>query len=132
MNQIKNREWYLSLNKSKLTPPGYVFGIVWPILYLLLGISFLLTIKSPKCIGFCSPLVFFTIQMILNLIWTTVFFRVKMMKTALILIYSIIALTIVAFTRMLPVNSTAALLLIPYLLWLCFASYLNLYIVVKN
>ena len=132
MNQIKNREWYLSLNKSKLTPPGYVFGIVWPILYLLLGISFLLTIKSPKCIGFCSPLVFFTIQMILNLIWTTVFFRVKMMKTALILIYSIIALTIVAFTRMLPVNSTAALLLIPYLLWLCFASYLNLYIVVNN
>ena len=122
MNQIKNREWYLSLNKSKLTPPGYVFGIVWPILYLLLGISFLLTIKSPKCIGFCSPLVFFTIQMILNLIWTTVFFRMKMMKTALILIYSIIALTIVAFTRMLPVNSTAALLLIPYLLWLCFAS----------
>lgn len=132
MEGIKNREWYLSLNKSKLTPPGYVFGIVWPILYLLLGISFLLTIKSPKCIGFCSPLVFFTIQMILNLIWTTVFFRVKMMKTALILIYSIIALTIVAFTRMLPVNSTAALLLIPYLLWLCFASYLNLYIVVKN
>ena len=132
MNQIKNREWYLSLNKSKLTPPGYVFGIVWPILYLLLGISFLLTIKSPKCIGFCSPLVFFTIQMILNLIWTTVFFRMKMMKTALILIYSIIALTIVAFTRMLPVNSTAALLLIPYLLWLCFASYLNLYIVVNN
>jgi translocator protein len=132
MEGIKNREWYLSLNKSKLTPPGYVFGIVWPILYLLLGISFLLTIKSPKCIGFCSPLVFFTIQMILNLIWTTVFFRVKMMKTALILIYSIIALTIVAFTRMLPVNSTAALLLIPYLLWLCFASYLNLYIVVNN
>ena len=122
MEGIKNREWYLSLNKSKLTPPGYVFGIVWPILYLLLGISFLLTIKSPKCIGFCSPLVFFTIQMILNLIWTTVFFRMKMMKTALLLIYSIIALTIVAFTRMLPVNSTAALLLIPYLLWLCFAS----------
>ena len=54
--------------------------------------------------------------------WTTVFFKMKMMKTALILIYSIIALTIVAFTRMLPVNSTAALLLIPYLLWLCFAS----------
>ena len=132
MEQIKNREWYLSLNKSKLTPPGYVFGIVWPILYLLLGISFLLTIKSPKCIGFCSPLVFFTAQMILNLIWTTVFFRMKMMKTALLLIYAIIALTIIAFMKMLSVNRTAALLLIPYLLWLSFASYLNLYIVVKN
>lgn len=132
MEQIKNREWYLSLNKSKLTPPGYVFGIVWPILYLLLGISFLLTIKSPKCIGFCSPLVFFTAQMILNLIWTTVFFKMKMMKTALLLIYAIIALTIIAFMKMLPVNRNAALLLIPYLLWLSFASYLNLYIVVKN
>ena len=132
MVQIKNREWYLSLNKSKLTPPGYVFGIVWPILYLLLGISFLLTIKSPKCIGFCSPLVFFTAQMILNLMWTTVFFKMKMMKTALLLIYAIIALTIIAFMKMLPVNRNAALLLIPYLLWLSFASYLNLYIVVKN
>lgn len=132
MEQIKNREWYLSLKKSKLTPPGYVFGIVWPILYLLLGISFLLTIRSPKCIGFCSPLVFFTAQMILNLIWTTVFFKMKMMKTALLLIYAIIALTIIAFMKMLPVNRNAALLLIPYLLWLSFASYLNLYIVVKN
>jgi len=132
MERIKDREWYLSLNKSKLTPPGYVFGIVWPILYLLLGISFLLTIKSPKCIGFCSPLVFFTGQMILNLIWTTVFFRMKMMKTALLLIYAIIALTIIAFMKMLPVNRNAALLLIPYLLWLSFASYLNLYIVVNN
>ena len=132
MEKIKNREWYLSLNKSKLTPPGYVFGIVWPILYLLLGISFLLTIRSPKCIGFCSPLVFFTSQMILNLIWTTVFFKMKMMKTALLLIYAIIVLTIIAFVKMLPVNRNAALLLIPYLLWLSFASYLNLYIVVKN
>ena len=70
MNSIKNREWYNSLKKSKLTPPGYVFGIVWPILYVLLTVSFLLTIKSPKCIGFCSPLVFFTAQMALNFIWT--------------------------------------------------------------
>ena len=132
MERIKNRDWYLSLNKSKLTPPGYVFGIVWPILYLLLGISFLLTIKSPKCIGFCSPLVFFTAQMILNLMWTTVFFRMKMMKTALLLIYAIIALTIIAFMKMLAVNRNSAILLIPYLLWLCFASYLNLYIVVNN
>ena len=70
--------------------------------------------------------------MILNLIWTTVFFKMKMMKTALLLIYAIIVLTIIAFVKMLPVNRNAALLLIPYLLWLSFASYLNLYIVVKN
>ena len=56
----------------------------------------------------------------------------KMMKTALLLIYAIIVLTIIAFVKMLPVNRNAALLLIPYLLWLSFASYLNLYIVVKN
>ena len=90
MDRIKNREWYNSLKKSKLTPPGYVFGIVWPILYVLLAVSFLLTIKSPKCIGFCSPLVFFTAQMALNFIWTTVFFRMKMIKTALLLIYAIL------------------------------------------
>ena len=132
MNSIKNREWYNTLKKSKLTPPGYVFGIVWPILYVLLAVSFVLTLKSLKCIGFCSPLVFFTAQMALNFIWTTVFFKMKMMKTALVLIYAIIALTIVAVMKMLPVNKTAAGLLVPYLLWLLFASYLNLYIVVKN
>ena len=132
MNSIKNREWYNSLKKSKLTPPGYVFGIVWPILYVLLAVSFLLAIKSPKCIGFCSPLVFFTAQMALNFIWTTVFFRMKMMKTALLLIYAIIALTVLAFVKMHRVNKTASGLLIPYLLWLLFASYLNLFIVVNT
>ena len=132
MNSIKNREWYNSLKKSKLTPPGYVFGIVWPILYILLAVSFVLTLKSPKCIGFCSPLVFFIAQMALNFIWTTVFFRMKMMKIALLLIYAIITLTIVAFVTMLRVNKTASGLLIPYLLWLLFASYLNLFIVVNN
>ena len=132
MEQIKNREWYNSLTKSKLTPPGYVFGIVWPILYILLAFSFVLTIKSSKCIGLCTPLLFFIGQMILNLIWTTIFFRMKMMKTALLIIYAIIALTLVAFIKMLPINRTAGLLLIPYLLWLSFASYLNLYIVVNN
>ena len=132
MEQIKNREWYNSLTKSKLTPPGYVFGIVWPILYVLLAFSFVLIIKSPKCIGLCTPLLFFIGQMILNLIWTTIFFKMKMMKTALLIIYAIIALTLVAFIKMLPINRTAGLLLIPYLLWLSFASYLNLYIVVNN
>ena len=56
----------------------------------------------------------------------------KMMKTALLLIYAIITLTVVAFLKMLRVNKTAARLLIPYLLWLLFASYLNLFIVVNN
>ena len=77
-------------------------------------------------------LVFFIVQMALNFIWTTVFFRMKMMKMSLILIYAIIALTIVAVMKMLPVNKIAAGLLLPYLLWVLFASYLNLYIVVKN
>ena len=58
MEKIKNREWYLSLNKSKLTPPGYVFGIVWPILYLLSGISFLLTLEVQSVLDFVVHLYF--------------------------------------------------------------------------
>lgn len=132
MTEVRNREWYDSLKKSKLTPPSYVFGIVWPILYILLAISFVITLNSKKCVGFCSPLKFFISQMVLNIIWTTVFFRFKMMKLALLLIYAIIALTILTAIKMYGISIISTLLLIPYLLWLSFASYLNLYIIVKN
>ena len=70
--------------------------------------------------------------MVLNVIWTTVFFKFKMMKLALLLIYAIIALTILTAIKMYGISIISTLLLIPYLLWLSFASYLNLYIIVKN
>ena len=75
---------YLSLNKAPFTPPSYVFGIVWPILYTLMGISTYLIWSDPKCSPYCSALTFFFIQLFFNLIWTTLFFKWNMYKTALL------------------------------------------------
>ena len=70
-------KWYKKLKQAPWTPPDYVFGIVWPILYLMMSVSLYLTITNKKCKGFCRPLPFFFIQLAFNLIWTTVFFKFK-------------------------------------------------------
>lgn len=118
--------WYNNLNKSPLTPPSYVFGIVWPILYLMIGLSFYTNKKF--CIN-CEETALFGAQLFFNLIWTTIFFRLKMLKTAIGVLFLIIYFTMKYMSLS---NSTSRLLLTPYLLWLFFALYLNLYIVTNN
>lgn len=125
---MENNTWYKSLNRSKLNPPGWVFGVVWPILYLLLAIFFVLLVKDKKSVK-SPPLILFIIQIILNLGWTTIFFRFKMIKFALFLILLINALSIAIFVM---IKNNTKYLLLPYILWLTFASYLNGYIVFNN
>ena len=76
--------WYSTLKKAPWTPPNYVFGIIWPILYLLMGISFLIVILDKKCYPYCAPITYFLVQLVLNLSWTTIFFRLKQPLIALI------------------------------------------------
>ena len=123
-------KWYKNLKKSPLTPPDYVFGIVWPILYLLLLVYFLLGLKEQNII----PLVYFIIQMILNLIWTSVFFKKKQINLAMYMLVVILFFTILSALEMYNKNNNIILplLLVPYILWLSFASYLNFYIIVNN
>jgi len=123
---------YLSLNKAPFTPPSYVFGIVWPILYTLMGISTYLIWSDPKCSPYCSALTFFFIQLFFNLIWTTLFFKWNMYKTALLDIVVMFGFSVVTFLKYLVINPIAAYLLIPYLAWLCLAFTLNAYIVAYN
>ena len=81
-----NKEWYENLNRSKLAPPNYVFGIVWPILYCLMLISVILLVlnKDNDKLNFKIGIAAFTFQLILNLIWTTIFFRLQRPKLALL------------------------------------------------
>lgn len=124
--------WYKSLNKAPWTPPSYVFGIVWPILYVLMGISFLLVWKNKKCFPYCSPLTYFLIQLGFNLIWTTLFFVMKKPLLALLDICLIIYFAIQTYNRFIKINRLAAYLLVPYLLWLLLAFIMNFYIVLMN
>lgn len=127
-----NKIYYNSLKKSSLTPPDYVFGIVWPILYVMMFVSAYLIQSNSKCIGFCTPLVYFTVQLLINLSWTTVFFGLQMRRTAFIMILLIIGFTLLTYTEFIKIEKYAAYLLIPYIAWLGFASYLNYYIIRHN
>ena len=127
-----DKTWYKKLERSSLSPPDYVFKIVWPFLYTLLTISFVILITDSKCSGICKPIPFFVIQMIFNIMWTTIFFRYKMLRTALAVTFIIIFFTLLTFSEMIKINKNASYLLVPYILWLCFAAYLNYYIVLKN
>ena len=116
--------WYQALIKSPLNPPGYVFGIVWPILYLLMSISAFRTFDETKNL--------FLIQLLFNTLWSWLFFAFQMPFIALLNIWLLIYLNIKINLKMFYQDKLSGLLFIPYVLWLFFASYLNLFIVLNN
>ena len=116
--------WYQELVKSSLNPPGYVFGIVWPVLYLLMSISAFRTFNETKNLSL--------IQLLFNAIWSWLFFAFQMPLIALLNIWLLIYLNIKLNLKMFYQDKLSGFLFIPYLLWLLFASYLNLFIVINN
>ena len=116
--------WYLTLNKSQLNPPSYIFGLVWPILYILMMVSAFLTYRKVFSV--------FLIQLIFNAAWSWLFFRFQMSLVALFDIYILIIINIYLLYLMYKESKIGFLLFIPYVLWISFASYLNLFIVINN
>ena len=116
--------WYIGLAKSDLNPPGYVFGIVWPILYFLMGITIWRTYSAIKNL--------FYIQLFLNAIWSWLFFSFHLPLIALLDIWLLIFINIKILLLIFKEDKLAAVLHTPYIMWLCFASYLNLFIVLNN
>ncbi len=125
-------EWFDSLNKPFLSPPDWLFAPVWTILYILIAISFILFIKGGMTKEKRLPLAFFIIQMLLNFAWSPVFFRLENIGGALAIIifmWLFILLTIIFFFKH---SKLASILLVPYLVWVSFAFYLNLSYFVLN
>ena len=116
--------WYLSLNKSELNPPSYVFGLVWPILYIFMMVSAFLAHKKIFSL--------FIVQLFFNAIWSWLFFRFQMPLVALLDIYLLILINIYILNLMYKESKLAFFLFVPYVLWISFASYLNLFIVINN
>ena len=119
-----NDLWYQELNKSSLNPPGYVFGIVWPILYIFMSISAFRTFEETRNL--------FLLQLFFNAIWSWLFFAFHMPVIALLNIWLLIALNIRLVINMFRIDSISGFLFVPYIVWLFFASYLNLFIVLNN
>jgi tryptophan-rich sensory protein len=117
--------WYAGLNKPSFNPPNWIFGPMWTMLYLLMGISFYLIWKLPVSKLRNQAILVFGLQFILNFFWSIIFFSMHQIGWAfveIIAMWVFILLTILQFRKL---SVSAAVLLIPYLLWVSFASLLN-------
>lgn len=129
--QMSVTTWYADLTKSPLTPPGIAFGIAWTALYLLMSLAAERVYHRTGTLH-CRPLRWWFIQLILGLDWCLVFFGQRQIGQGLVIIlcgWLAVALTLYFFRR---VDKGAALLMVPLLLWMSFATYLNLYIWLHN
>lgn len=117
--------WYRTLAKPSFNPPGAAFGIVWPILYFLQGLALSMILHALGAPGRGLALAAFGAQFLLNLLWSPVFFGMREVGAAFYVIIGMIVLTLVAIAAFWRVRRTAALLMLPYLAWICFAAVLN-------
>lgn len=126
--------WYATLAKPALNPPSWVFGPVWTILYALMGIALYLVWSNRRVLPPVrrTAILIFVAQLALNTLWSILFFGLNNPLAALfnvVALWVAILATIIAFRR---ISLPASYLLLPYLLWVSFASYLNLAIVILN
>jgi len=119
--------WYIDLKKPFFTPPSWVFAPVWTILYLLMGIAlYLIWSKVTANREFKEAIKMFSVQLVLNVSWSVVFFGSKsplLGMLVIIVLWVAIALTIKKFNK---ISKLAGSLLIPYILWVSYAILLNL------
>jgi len=120
---VGDNSWYQSIEKSSLTPASYVFKIVWPILYLLMGV--VSYYKSSKIYYL------YIFQLLLNGSWSWLFFYFNLPLIALIDIYLLIVINSLIQQKIIT-NKVLFFIYLPYLLWILYASYLNLIIVLLN
>lgn len=123
--------WYQTLNKPSFNPPNFIFAPVWTSLYILMGVAFYLILSSKLKVKKLANQIFI-LQLILNIIWSEIFFGLKNPTLALfeiIILWIAIVFTIRSFYK---ISQTASFLLVPYILWVSFALFLNLNIFLLN
>ena len=117
--------WYDTLAKPDLVPPSWVFPVVWTVLFILMGLAFYLVWQKPKHPLFRQARWLFAVQLALNIFWSILFFYLQKPSWALleiVLLWFAILYTLLAFKK---IDRRAGWLLLPYLLWVTFAVYLN-------
>ena len=117
--------WYLTLQKPGFTPPGWLFGPVWTLLYFLMGLSFYLIWNARDTHMKKLAIVVFAIQLILNVSWSLAFFGMRSIIGGLIIIVALWLAIVLTIYRFRQISRLAAGMLAPYLAWVSFASILN-------
>jgi benzodiazapine receptor len=121
-NSGYGNRWFAALVKPDLTPPGWVFATVWPLLYLLLGLAVAIVIHARGARGRGLAITLFVVQLVCNFAWSPLFFAAHEATLAfylLLVIFALATVTTVLFGR---IRALAAWLMVPYLVWLGFAS----------
>ncbi len=127
--------WYNTLNHSMLTPPGWVFSVTWSILYFLIGLALFFIMQTDNFNNRYdknNAYVLFAINLILNTAWSFAFFGAQMPEVALLILVALIADVILMARAFFKINQAAFWLVLPYILWLFFALYLNGMIIYLN
>ncbi len=126
-------ELFASLEQPPLSPPGWLFPVVWTLLYLMMGLASCLVLEAGgerKQIS--AALTLYGVQLAVNFFWSIFFFNMQLYLFSffwLVLLWCLILATLISFYRL---SKPAGLLLVPYLLWVTFAGYLNLAIALLN
>jgi len=124
---------YKELNQPPLAPPGWVFPIVWTVLYLLMGYASYQILTSNKDVTLIrQALTAYGIQLLLNFLWPILFFGLQWRLAAFFLLIALWIAIFITMRRFLRLDEKAGDLLLPYLLWVCFAGYLNLGVYLLN
>ncbi len=125
--------WFMALNKSVLTPDGWVFSVAWTILYFSLGWALYLIISNDKArTPKTKAYTLFFVQMVLNALWSYLFFGLHLTGAALVVILALIGFSIWMARAFKATSKLASYLVWPYIIWLVFATYLNAMIVFWN
>jgi benzodiazapine receptor len=120
------KDWYPTLVKPSLTPPGSIIGLIWIVLFALMGVSlFLVWREVPGNPAAKTALFFFAAQLVVNVLWNVAFFRHRSPARGLMVIAALWILILVTIVMFWPISKTAALLLVPYIVWVSVAAYLN-------
>lgn len=121
---VKN--WYPTLHRPAWTPPDWIFAPVWSTLYFMMALSAWLVWRDSTWPAARPALLLFAIQLVLNAIWSVLFFALHRPGPAYAEILLLLAMIVATITAFLPLSFFAAWLLLPYALWVAFAAYLNL------
>ena len=124
-NSGSGNGWFETIRKPSFMPPGWTFGVVWPVLYAMLGVALAMVVVEPASDRRRFALILFFIQLVLNFAWSPIFFALHQIALAKWVIFVMAAVAAAAAGQFLRVKRDAGVLMIPYLGWLVFAAMLN-------
>ena len=117
--------WYQTLLKPDIQPPGWVFGVVWPTLYLMMGLALAMVLNARGTRDRNKAILLFVSQFLINLTWSPIFFGAHQVTAAFFIILVMLGIAIATTFAFARVRKAAAWLMVPYLVWISFAAILN-------